>query len=69
MSKNKNQKKSPLEKLLPELEAESKDLEKEWERLDSMGNMVEQQAEIASRIAQLMGMVAFLKDYLKWKDK
>jgi len=57
-----------MKKALKNLKAEMVELEKEWDRLDSMGNMTERQQEIARKMFELSGAISWAEDYLKWKD-
>lgn len=66
---NNRTKKSPMEKMLPKLKAEIAALEKWWNRIDHMSGVEERQREIVNKMEQLQGMIAFIKDYLVWKEK
>lgn len=58
---------SPIEKVLRDLKAVYIELEKEWERLDSVGTQVEKQGQISRRMVEVASQINWAQNYLKAK--
>lgn len=58
-----------IQKLIEQGQAEVVELEAEWERLDSMGTMIEKQQEIAEQIRKITGEIEGFQKLLQHLGK